>query len=205
MINVMVPQQFVGNHTGLPMNPAHTVMDSNGQQFFMVPVNPMPQMFQPGGNVHNANTPSFSGGRGGGGQSGRNSGQMRGRSGGRFRRNFTKQSGIFDAYCMNVAPLNIFENQVLPMGLHDISKSFRPNLATTRVFSLGTKFIPKWKNIKIKKPFFKFEDFRRRMTNKMFFEEVSPGSFVRNPKFGLKNNFWVPEQYKEIDEFCFRI
>ena len=43
------------------------------------------------------------------------------------------------------------------------------------------------------------------MTNKMFFEEVSPGSFVRNPKFGLKNNFCVSEQYKEIDEFCFRI
>jgi len=43
------------------------------------------------------------------------------------------------------------------------------------------------------------------MTNKMFFEEVSPGSFVRNPKFRLKNNFWVSEQYKEIDEFCFRI
>ena len=70
MSNVMVPQQFVGNHTGLPMNPAQTVMDSNGQQFFMVPVNPMPQMFQPGGNVLNANTPSFSGGRGGGGRSG---------------------------------------------------------------------------------------------------------------------------------------
>ena len=54
---------------------------------------------------------------------------------------------------MDVAPLNIFENQVLPMGLHDISKSFRPNLATTRVFLLGTKFIPQWKNIKIKNLF----------------------------------------------------
>ena len=43
------------------------------------------------------------------------------------------------------------------------------------------------------------------MPNKMFFEEVSPGSFVRNRKFRLKNNFWVSEQYKEIDEFCFRI
>ena len=83
----------------------------------MVPVNPMPQMFQPGGNVHNANTPNFSGGRGGGGRSGRNSGQMRGRSGGRFRRNFTKQSGIFDAYWVNVAPLNIFENQALSYGI----------------------------------------------------------------------------------------
>ena len=97
MSNAMVPLQFVGNHTGLPLNPAQTVMDSNGQQFFMVPVNPMPQMLQSGGNVLNANTPSFSGGRGGGGRSGRNSGQMRGRSDSRFRRNFTKHSGIFDA------------------------------------------------------------------------------------------------------------
>ena len=43
------------------------------------------------------------------------------------------------------------------------------------------------------------------MTNKMFFEETNPGVFVRNPNFGIKNNFWVPEQYKEINEFCFRI
>ena len=69
---------------------------------------------------------------------------------------------------MEVATLHIFENQIIPTGLHDVSKSFRPNLATTRAFSLGTKFIPKWKNNKVRKPFSKFEDFRRRMTNKMF-------------------------------------
>ena len=51
---------------------------------------------------------------------------MRGRYGGRFRRGYTKPSGIFDAYCMDVAPLNTFENQVIPMGLHNLSKSFRP-------------------------------------------------------------------------------
>ena len=74
-------------------------------------------------------------------------GQLRGRGrGGRFKRGFTRHSGIFDAYCMDTAPINIFENQVLPTGLHDVSKSFRPNLATTRVFSMGTKFIPVWKN-----------------------------------------------------------
>ena len=43
------------------------------------------------------------------------------------------------------------------------------------------------------------------MTNKMFFEETNPGVFVWNPNLGIKNNFWVPEQYKEINEFCFRI
>ena len=32
------------------------------------------------------------------------------------------------------------------------------------------------------------------MTNKMFFEEVNPENFVRNPKFGITNNFWVSKQ-----------
>ena len=53
----------------------------------------------------------------------------------------------FDASSMDVDTLNIFENQVIPQGLHDISKSFRPNVATTRVFSMGTKFIQVWKKV----------------------------------------------------------
>ena len=76
-------------------------------------------------------------GRAGGHFNGRSGGHNVGRSG----RGYTKHSGIFYAYCMEVAPLHIFENQIIPTGLHDISKSFRPNLSTTRVFSLGTKFI----------------------------------------------------------------
>ena len=39
----------------------------------------------------------------------------------------------------------------------------------------------------------------------MFFEETTPGVCVRNRKFGLKNNFWATEQYKKIDEFCYKI
>ena len=37
------------------------------------------------------------------------------------------------------APMNIFENQVIPIGIHNLSKSFRPNLATVRVLSLGNE------------------------------------------------------------------
>ena len=87
---------------------------------------------------------------------------------------------------MDVAPVNIFENQVIPMVLHNLSKSFRPNLTNTRVFSLGTKFIPVWKNIGIIKPFSKFEDFHRKMSNKVFFEETTPGTFVKNKNFHIK-------------------
>ena len=50
--------------------------------------------------------------------------------------------------------------------------------------------------MKIKKSFSKFEDFRRRMTNKMFFEAVNPGrdalSEILNLNFkiifGYRNN-----------------
>ena len=38
--------------------------------------------------------------------------------------------------------------QVIPVGIHNISKSFRPNLAPVRVLSLGTMFIPIWDKTK---------------------------------------------------------
>ena len=92
-----------------------------------VPQNP-PQPFR---NVNR--------GRGRGRNFTRGFGRRDGRS---FGRNNAKNTGENDAYCMDVAPLNIFENQLVPMGLHNFSKIFRPNIATTRVFSLGMKFIP---------------------------------------------------------------
>ena len=60
-------------------------------------------------------------------------GSLRGRArhGGRGR-GFTRNQGENDAYSMDVAPMNIFENQVIPMGLRNLSKSFKPNLAITR-------------------------------------------------------------------------
>ena len=83
--------------------------------------------------------------------------------------------------------MNIFENQIIPVGAHNLSKSFRPNLSTIRVLSLGMKFIPrsevpKWKNV-----FSKFQDFRRRMNNKMFFfVEKIPGTFEKMIHFESK-------------------
>ena len=56
-----------------------------------------------------------------------------------------EQTGENDPYDMSIAPIFIYENQVLPIGIHNLSKSFRPNLATIRNLSLGTKLIPKWK------------------------------------------------------------
>ena len=39
----------------------------------------------------------------------------------------------------------------------------------------------------------------------MYFEETNLGVFIRNPNYGIKNNFWASEQYKKIAEFCFEI
>ena len=62
----------------------------------------------------------------------------------------SKPSGMNDPYGIDIAPLNIFENQIIPVGMHNLSKTFRPNMATIRVLSLGTKFIPKWRDANLK-------------------------------------------------------
>ena len=89
----------------------------------------------------------------------------------------SKSPGMNDPYGIDIAPLNIFENQVIPIGVHNLSKSFRPNMATIRVLSLGTKFIPKWRDTNIKNVFKKFGDFKRRLQNSMFFVETTPGTY----------------------------
>ena len=137
-------------------------------QYIAIPAGHIPpftysEFSRGGGNFHR------------GSNNGRNS-RGRGRRG---RGNFARSQGENDAYSMDVAPFNIFKNQIIPVGLHNLSKSFRPNLTTTRVFALGTKFIPVWKRMDIKKPFAKFEDFRRRMSNKVYFAETTPGMFVK--------------------------
>ena len=90
---------------------------------------------------------------------------------------------MIDPYGIDIAPLNIFENQVIPVGVHNLSNSFRPNLATIRVLSLGTKFIPKWRDANLKFVFKKFGDFKRRLQDRMFFTEISSGTFCLQKQF----------------------
>ena len=54
-------------------------------------------------------------------------------------------SGKTDPYDIHITLLHIFENQVVPVGLHYLSKSFKPNLVTITILSVGTKFIPSGK------------------------------------------------------------
>ena len=37
---------------------------------------------------------------------------------------------FLDCYNMDIAPMNIFENQIIPVGIHNLLKKFRPHLAT---------------------------------------------------------------------------
>ena len=52
--------------------------------------------------------------------------QARGR-GGPF---FVRQTGENNPYDMTFSPMHIYEYQVLPIGIHYLPKSFRPNLTT---------------------------------------------------------------------------
>ena len=40
----------------------------------------------------------------------------------------------FDPYSIDKAPMFIFENQVTPINVHNLSKTFVPNLITNRVY-----------------------------------------------------------------------
>ena len=95
----------------------------------------------------------------------------------------SKPSGMNDPYGIDIAPLNIFENQIIPVGVHNLSKTFRPNMATIRVLSLGTKFIPKWRDANLKFTFKKFEDFKRRLQNKCIFRKLHQVLFVWTNNF----------------------
>ena len=68
-------------------------------------------------------------------------------------RPYVRNSGEYDFVGINIAPLNIFEKQVIPADIHNLFKSFRPNMATICVLSLGTKFIPKWRKANVKQKF----------------------------------------------------
>ena len=116
-----------------------------------------------------------------------------------------EQTGENDPYDMSIAPIFIYENQVLPIGRLNLSKSFRPNLATIRVLSLGTKLIPKWKFEKRNNALNFFNDFIRKINNIVYFTETKPGVFERNARFTLKSNFVANIQYKEIDMFGWRV
>ena len=113
-----------------------------------------------------------------------NRGSFRGRGSNRGRGGqFSNQlAGENDPYDLTIAPLNIYENQLIPVGLHNLSKIFRPNLSTIRVLSLGTKFIPRWKFEKRNYVLIFYKDFLRRMQNKVYFTETKTGIFEKNPK-----------------------
>ena len=53
-------------------------------------------------------------------------------------RPYVRNSGVCYPFGFNIT-LNTIKKQVIPVGFHNFSKSFRPNMATIRVLSLGTK------------------------------------------------------------------
>ena len=52
---------------------------------------------------------------------------------GRGRQPFVRHTVENNPYDVCIATLNFYDNQVLPIGIHKLSKSCRPNLATIRV------------------------------------------------------------------------
>ena len=68
------------------------------------------------------------------------------------------------------------------------------------------KFIPKTEVFKWKNVFSKFEDFRRRMNNKMFFFiEKTPGVYERDKQFRVKSSWSCGEDFNDVNNFCWKV
>jgi hypothetical protein len=111
-----------------------------------------------------------------------------------------------DPYSIHRAPMHIFENQVIPRKIHNLSKTFVPNLTGNRVLSLGTKFAPTkvapvWADI-----FENFNDFKRKLKNKMFFHlKYGNQKMDGNFPFFIKSIWETDENFPIIDNFCWSV
>ena len=112
---------------------------------------------------------------------------------------------MIDPFDIHICPLNIFENQIAQVKLHNLSKSFKPNLANIRILSMETKFILKWKKGKTKNTFRNFESFRIKLNNTIYFKETYPGIFERDKKCKLKLSHTAFKECNAVNEFCFRV
>ena len=106
-------------------HPFHLSTETEPPQTFHTPQNPLV-------NQQQKFNPAV---RGGYTKMGRNKGRRRGCA------SSFRQSGETGPHDISIAPLN----QVVPVGLHNLSKRFRPKLSTIRALSMGTKFITRWK------------------------------------------------------------
>ena len=99
---------------------------------------------------------------------------------------------------MDIATMNIFENQVIPVGIQNLSKIWRPNLATIQVLSLGTNFIPRWSKTNTRKTFKQFNDFKNKMNTSVYFTDTKPGVFEKEKMFTLRGDFVPPKEYSLV-------
>ena len=98
------------------------------------------------------------------------------------KKTFYRQTGENDPYDRFIAPLNIYANQVIPVGLHNLSKR---NSA-----------------------FIYYKDFLRRLQNKVYFSETKPGIFEKNSKSELILTSWQKQYEKRwkslVGEFAIK-
>ena len=92
-----------------------------------------------------------------------------------------------DICAIDTALMHIFENQIIPVQIHNILKSFKSKLDTIQVLSQGTKLIPKWEKTKTTQTFKWVNDFKNKLNRKVYnFYESTPGVFEKSNPFMLK-------------------
>ena len=85
---------------------------------------------------------------------------------------------------MHFAPLNIFENQVIQVGIYNILKNFLTEFCYHTSAIIGHKVLPKW--IKLKHlTFSKGNEFKHKMNNNVYLLESKPTISEKSKLFQL--------------------
>ena len=98
------------------------------------------------------------------------------------------------AYGIDEAPLSIFENQVIPVNIHNLLNSF-----DLIWLQLGKQIIPKWNQYYRKRTFADFNNFRRKLKNRAFFVEGRPRIFMQCKEFRVQNYYVPPAEHTDIN------
>ena len=85
-----------------------------------------------------------------------------------------RQTVEIDPYDMYIAPMNIYEYLVLPISIHNLSNSFRPNFATIQVYHQVQNLYLKGYSKKEIKRFLYLKIFLEGMDNEVYFMETKP-------------------------------
>ena len=98
--------------------------------------------------------------------------------------------------------MNVFEYQVIPVGIHNLSKKNKTKFSYDASLMFGHKFDSEWGKNSTRIMFRRLNECKNIMSLKVCITETKPGVFEENNLFKLKGYFVPPKEYSLANNFC---